>query len=141
MRRRLKRDACGATPGAHLDNLDRLILVRRSRKQPPAMRRRRHDQLGENAARAPHVNRRVVLLLAQQNLGRSVPAGDHVLREQRVLRLASSRAEIANAHVAVLAHKSAARAVSAEIKQSNQSAACQRKARLPTYWTASSRDE
>ena len=101
---------------AHLNDLVRLILVRDSRKQPPPLRRRRHDQLGENAARTPHVNCAAVLLLAQQNLGRSVPASDHVFRERSVLCLASSQAEVTNAHVAILAHQAAA-GVSSKSKQ------------------------
>jgi hypothetical protein len=116
MRRRLKRDARGETPGAHLDNLVRLILVRRYRKQSPAMRRRRHDQLGKKMQPALHTSTTVVYCSLHSRIGRSAPAGDHVLREQGVLRLASRQAEVANANVAMLAHESAARAVSAEVK-------------------------
>ena len=50
----------------------------------------------------------VVLPLAQQNLGRPVPAGDNVAGKQ-VIPLEPSLPKVANVHVAVLAHQSVSR--------------------------------
>ena len=66
-----------------------LVPLRRQREAaaPGEQRLRLHSglqrlqQFGENAAGGPHVDRRVVRFLHQDQLGRAVPARDHVLRE------------------------------------------------------------
>ena len=90
----------------HLDDLISLILVRAAREKSSTVRRWLHDQLRENASRAPHVNRFVVLPLAQQHLGRPVPPRHNVLRKP-MIALAPRLTEVTDANIAILADKSA----------------------------------
>jgi hypothetical protein len=87
----------------HLYYFIGLVFVRKPREKPLSMWRRTRDKLRENAARAPNVHRFVVLPLAQQHLGRSVPARHNVLREKMVA-LAPREAKVANMDIAVLTH-------------------------------------
>ena len=47
----------------------------------PGVRLERLQELAEDAAHRPHVDLRVVVLLEEDQLGRAVPARDHVLGE------------------------------------------------------------
>mmetsp|Transcript_7318 Transcript_7318/g.14538 ORF Transcript_7318/g.14538 Transcript_7318/m.14538 type:complete len:368 (-) Transcript_7318:243-1346(-) len=64
-------------------------------------------QLRENAAHRPHVDRLVVILLAQEELRRSVPASDHVHCHERLVQLGrqTRQTQVTNLEVAIGVHK------------------------------------